>query len=374
MINVFPQNPAEIFVYTGIGLKEVIMIILGLFFIYLAIKKEFEPLLLVPIGFGIILTNLGGGMGEAPYGLLYLIRKYLIDTEIIPCLIFLGLGAMTDFTPLLARPMAGFILGAAVQIGIFCAFLMALTLGFPLKQAASIGIIGSADGPTTIYTCTKLAPEILGVVAISAYIYMALVPLIQPPIIYALTTKKERATYMAPTIRKVSKLEKILFPIVLVLIACTLAPQSTPLIGSLAVGNLFKESGVVGRLAESARNEIMNVSTILLGLGVGGTLMAERFLTIGSLMIFGLGIFAFATATIAGVLFGKIVYLATGKKVNPIIGAAGVSAVPMSARVCQVVARKANPRNYLLMHAMGPNVAGVIGSATAAGMLIALLG
>ncbi len=356
----------------AIGWKEIVMIGIGALFIILGVKYKMEPLLLVPIGFSAIIVNLPlSGITDAPRGFLYLVYNYLIRTEAIPLLIFLGLGAMTDFEPLLADPKT-FLLGAAAQIGIYCAMLSALVLGFNLNQAAAIGIIGGADGPTTIYTATKLAPDILGAVAVAAYSYMSLVPIIQPPVIKALTTKKERSVVMEP-LRKVSKKEKIVFPIVTTVVVGLLVPTALPLVGMLMFGNLLRETGVTERLSKTAQNELINIATIFLGLGVGYMMTADKFLNLQTVMILGLGILAFASATAGGVLFGKLMYVLSGGKINPMIGAAGVSAVPMSARVVQKMGAKENPGNFLLMHAMGPNVAGVIGSAIAAGVFIAYI-
>ncbi|MCD6158294.1 MAG: sodium ion-translocating decarboxylase subunit beta, partial [Euryarchaeota archaeon] len=301
-----------------------------------------------------------------------IIYHYLIETEIIPIIIFLGLGALTDFGPLIANPIT-FLLGAAAQIGVYVAMLTALAMGFNLQEAASIGIIGGADGPTTIYITTKLAPHLLGATAVAAYSYMSLVPIIQPPVIRALTTKKERCVVMKP-LRPVTKTEKILFPIVVALVAILLVPESAPLIGMLAFGNLLRECGVTERLSRTAGNELINIATIFLGIGVGSTMEGTRFLTVSTLEILGLGVLAFASATAGGVFLGKLMYVLSGGKINPMIGAAGVSAVPMSARVVQKLGQKENPQNFLLMHAMGPNVAGVIGTAVAAGVFIKLLG
>lgn len=352
-----------------ITLGNVIMIGVSAVLMYLAIKKEYEPLLLLPIGFGALLANLPlSGITEVG-GFLFYIYKYLLETGIIPLLIFIGIGAMTDFGALISSPKS-FLLGAAAQLGIFMAIILAVLFGFSINEAGAIGIIGSADGPTTVYTASKLAPWLLGPVAVAAYSYMSLVPIIQPPVIKALTTKKERMVRMPPALREVSKREKLLFPIITTLVACLLVPSASPLIGSLMVGNLLRESGVTERLSKAAQNELINVSTILLGLGVGGTMAAEKFLTISTLTILGLGAFSFATATAGGVLLGKLFYVLTKGKFNPMIGAAGVSAVPMSARVVQKIAAKEDPENFLLMHAMGPNVAGVIGSAIVAGILL----
>ncbi|MEM3737617.1 MAG: sodium ion-translocating decarboxylase subunit beta [Candidatus Bathyarchaeia archaeon] len=359
--------------YANLTVGHVIMIAFALALIYLGVAKKYEPLLLVPIGFGCALANVPlGGMSDT-HGLLYNIRHFLIDTEVLPILIFIGVGAMTDFGPMLARPLHALLLGAAGQLGIFLVFLACLLIGYTPAEAAGIGIIGSADGPTIIYANTKLAPHLLGPVAASGYLYMAMVPIIQPPLVYALTTAKERAAYMPPMIRKVSKLEKIIFTIVLVVVASMLVPAATPLIGAIAVGNLFRESGVTERLARTSENELMNICTILVGLGVGGTLTAEVFLKPPVLLIFALGVAGFAGGTVGGLLLGKLFYVISKGKYNPVIGVASVSAVPMTARVSQVIVSKANSRCYVLMHAMGPNIAGVIASALVAGYFITLL-
>ncbi len=353
--------------------KEIIMICIGLLLIYLAIYKQSEPLLLLPIGFGCILTNLplSGLMSSHPVGLFYFLYKYGVSTEIFPLLIFMGVGAMTDFGPLIANPWT-ILLGAAAQFGVFLALIVSLLLGFSLKQSASIAIIGGADGPTSIYTAVKLAPQLLGAIAVAAYTYMSLVPIIQPPIMKWVTTKKERSVVMEQ-LRPVSKLEKILFPIVVTIIISLLFPAVAPLIGMLMLGNLFRESGVVERLAHTAANELINITTILLATTVGGTMRAESFLTLQTLEIIGLGIIAFGGSTLGGVLLGKLYYYLSGGKINPLIGSAGVSAVPMAARVSQKVGQEENPGNFLLMHAMGPNVAGVIGTAVVAGIMISML-
>ncbi len=351
--------------------KNLIMIAIGCLLVYLAVKKQYEPLLLLPIAFGVILANIPGAGLMEDGGLLFYLYKG-VKLGIYPPLIFLGVGAMTDFGPLLANPKS-FILGAAAQIGIFITFIGAMLLGFPEEVAASIGIIGGADGPTAIFVTSKLAPEYLGPIAVAAYLYMALVPIIQPPIMKLLTTKKERSVVMKQ-LREVSKTEKIIFPIVVTIVVSLLLPSATPLIGMLMLGNLFRESGVVQRLSNTAQNELMNIVVIFLGLTVGATANGEIFLSKETLLIIGLGVFAFAMGTASGVLFGKVLYVLTGGKVNPLIGAAGVSAVPMAARVAQKVGQKENPSNFLLMHAMGPNVAGVIGSAVAAGVLISIFG
>ena len=367
--------------------KMLVMWVIGGILIYLAIKHKFEPLLLLPIAFGMLLTNLpisglmhmeffeGGSvnMGEiiAHGGLfdwLYLGVKF----GIYPPLIFLGVGAMTDFTPLIANPKS-ILLGAAAQIGIFATFIIAICLGFTPAEAASIGIIGGADGPTAILVTKTLAPHLLGAIAVAAYSYMALVPIIQPPIMKALTTKKERMIRM-DHLRPVSKLEKILFPIVVTVVVILIIPDSAPLIGMLMLGNLAKECGVVDRISKTAQNELMNIITIFLGLTVGATAKADNFLSGKTLLIIIMGLFAFCLATAAGVLFGKLMCWATKGKVNPLIGAAGVSAVPMAARVVNTVGQQEDPSNFLLMHAMGPNVAGVIGSAVAAGVFLNMFG
>jgi sodium ion-translocating decarboxylase beta subunit len=365
--------------FASITWQQSLMIGVACILIYLAIVKKFEPLLLLPIAFGVLLANLPltGLMYEPeagstePGGLLYYL--YLgVKKGIYPSLIFLGIGAMTDFGPLMARPSALF-LGAAAQFGIFIAFIMAIALGFLPQEAAAIGIIGGADGPTAIYLATRLAPELLPAIAIAAYSYMALIPMIQPPVMRLLTTEKERKIKM-DQMRDVSKLEKICFPIAVTIFCILLLPSVAPLIGMLMLGNLFKESGVVERLSSTAQNALINIVTIFLGVTVGATAVADRFLRPQTLMIIGLGLVAFTFSTVGGLLLGKLMCWLSGGKINPLIGSAGVSAVPMAARVSQTVGQKANPANYLLMHAMGPNVAGVIGSAVAAGILLALFG
>lgn len=349
------------------------MIVIACFLLYLAIVKQYEPLLLLPIAFGMLLANLPGtGLGaHAEGGLIYWFYQG-VKLGIYPPLIFLGIGAMTDFGPLLANPKT-ILLGAAAQLGIFLTFIGALLLGFTPQEAGAIGIIGGADGPTAILTTSILAPHLLPAVAIAAYSYMALVPIIQPPIMKLLTTKEERACVM-DQLREVSKTEKIVFPIAVTIITVLMLPDAGPLIGMLMLGNLFREAGVVERLAKTAANEFINIVTILLALSVGATANAETFLQPGTIKIIALGLIAFSFGTAGGVVFGKIMHRLTGGKVNPLIGAAGVSAVPMAARVAQKVGIEANPTNFLLMHAMGPNVAGVIGSAVAAGILISILG
>ncbi len=398
-------------IYKGSGLTSLdwsnyVMIIIACALFYLAIKKQYEPLLLLPIAFGMLLVNLFPGIMAPPEttllteaqcqaqnidiaghattvlndvtyyhvpengGLFYYLYQG-VKLGIYPPLIFLGVGAMTDFGPLIANPKS-FILGAAAQIGIFITFIGAIFFGFTAAQAGAIGIIGGADGPTAIFVTTKLAPELLGSIAIAAYSYMALVPIIQPPIMRALTTKKERAVQMEQ-LRPVSKLEKIIFPVIVVIIIAILLPDAAPLVGMLMLGNLLKESGVCERLSKTAQNELMNIVTIFLGTTVGATANGKTFLQMQTLFIIVLGLVAFCMGSAFGVLFGKIMYKLTGGKVNPLIGSAGVSAVPMAARVSQKVGQEENPGNFLLMHAMGPNVAGVIGSAVAAGVLLNVL-
>ncbi|MEF9958649.1 MAG: sodium ion-translocating decarboxylase subunit beta [Niameybacter sp.] len=371
--------------------KILIMLGIACFLAYLAIVKGFEPLLLLPIAFGMLLTNLpgaemfhealfadgfvhwdlfGGQSGLTP-GLVDFL--YLgVKLGIYPCLIFLGVGAMTDFGPLIANPKS-LLLGAAAQLGIFLTFVGAKYLGFTAAEASSIGIIGGADGPTAIFVTTKLAPHLLGPIAVAAYSYMALVPVIQPPIMKLLTTKKERQIEMRE-LRKVSKMEKIVFPFVVTIFIALLVPSATPLVGTLMLGNLFRECGVVERLSKTAQNGLINVVTIFLGVSVGATATASTFLSLSTLKILVMGVTAFAIGTAGGVLLAKLMNLFLKNKINPLIGSAGVSAVPMAARVSQVVGQKENPGNFLLMHAMGPNVAGVIGSAIAAGVLLALFG
>ena len=396
-------------IFQGSGLmtlnyQNYIMIAVSVFLLYLAIKKQYEPLLLLPIAFGMMLVNLYPAIMEPPSvqlltaeqcqamsidtaghaqrimsdgtvlyenpvygGLLYYLYQG-VKLGIYPPLIFLGIGCMTDFGPLISNPKS-LILGAAAQIGIFVTFTGAIFLGFSESQSGAIAIIGGADGPTAIFVTTKLAPELLGSIAIAAYSYMALVPIIQPPIMKLLTTKKERAVVMEQ-LRPVSKLEKIMFPVIVVILISIFLPDAAPLVGMLMLGNLFKESGVVDRIAKAAQNELMNIITIFLGVTVGATAKGSTFLTFDTIKIIVLGLIAFSMGTAFGVLFGKIMYKLTGGKVNPLIGSAGVSAVPMAARVSQRVGQQENPGNFLLMHAMGPNVAGVIGSAVAAGVLL----
>jgi oxaloacetate decarboxylase beta subunit len=347
------------------------MIIIGCVLIYLAIKKGYEPLLLLPIGFGVILANLplAGLMEEG--GLLYWLYQG-VKLGIYPPLIFLGVGAFTDFGPLIANPKS-LLLGGAAQLGIYITFMGALLLGFTGPEASSIGIIGGADGPTAIFLTSKLAPHLLGPIAIAAYSYMALVPIIQPPIMRALTSREERRVRMEQ-LRPVSKKEKIIFPIVVTILTSLLVPSAAPLIGCLMLGNLMRESGVVDRLLKTAQNSLMNIVTIFIGLTVGATASADKFLTWDTIKIIALGLVAFSIGTAGGVLLGKLMYKLSGGKVNPLIGSAGVSAVPMAARVSQRVGSEEDPGNFLLMHAMGPNVAGVIGSAIAAGTLLSVFG
>ena len=359
-------------------LGQVIMMLVGLGLLYLAIVKKFEPLLLLPIGFGALLTNIPlAGFSDAG-GVLYYIYKVGIDTGVFPLLIFMGVGAMTDFGALIANPRM-LLLGAAAQFGIFATLFGAILLNFipgfefTLQDASAIAIIGGADGPTAIFLASKLAPELLGAIAVAAYSYMALVPIIQPPIMKALTNPEERKIEMAQ-LRHVSKREKIMFPLAVLLMTILFLPTATPLVGMFCLGNLMKESGVVDRLSNTAQNELINVVTIFLGLAVGSRLSADKFLTVETLGILALGAVAFSIGTAAGVLMAKVMSRFSATPINPLVGAAGVSAVPMAARVVNKVGLEANPHNFLLMHAMGPNVAGVLGSAVAAGILLALVG
>ncbi len=349
-----------------------IMIIICLGLLFLGIKKEFEPLLLVPIGFGGILANIPIADIAGHHGFLGMIYEAGIHTGLFPLFIFMGVGAMTDFGPLIANPKTA-LLGGAAQFGIFATLLMALALGFTMPEAASIGIIGGADGPTSIFVTSKLAPELLGAIAVAAYSYMALVPIIQPPIMKALTTQKERLVEMTQ-LREVSQREKIVFPLLVLGLCIIFLPDACPLIGALTFGNLVKESGVVDRLSKTLQNEFINIVTILLGLAVGSKLQASQFLTVQTIYIIVLGLLAFSFATAMGVVFAKIMAKCSKTPLNPLIGAAGVSAVPMAARVVNKVGLEYNQNNYLLMHAMGPNVAGVIGSAVAAGVLLSICG
>lgn len=355
--------------FTALTWQNLVMIAVGCILLYLGIARKFEPLLLVPIGFGAILVNIPLAGLTADDGLLHYFY-FGIESGIFPPLIFLGIGAMTDFGPLLAKPQT-FLLGAAAQFGIFGTLIGARLLGFDFAESASIAIIGGADGPTAIYLTSRLADHLLGPIAVAAYSYMALVPMIQPPIIRALTTKKERAVVMSD-VKPVSQRVKILFPIVTTIIVSLAIPAATPLVGMLMLGNLLRESLVVERLSKTAQNELINIVTIFLAISVGSKMSAEEFLNLDTLLIIVLGLVAFSIGTAAGVLLGKLMYVVTKGAVNPMIGAAGVSAVPMAARVVQKVGQQENPRNFLLMNAMGPNVAGVIGSAVAAGVLLSM--
>ena len=378
------------FFMLGADWRQLLMIILACVLLYLGLVKKFEPLLLVGIAFGMLLTNLPGSEMYHPElwdsyiagditlttiihdgGLLDIL--YIgVKSGLYPSLIFMGVGAMTDFGPLLANPKS-LLLGAAAQLGIFCAFILALSIGFPANVAAAIGIIGGADGPTAIWISSKLAPDYLAPIAIAAYSYMALIPLIQPPVMRLLTTKEERECKMEQ-LRPVSKKQKVLFPIIVTIFVCLLLPSVAPLLGCLMLGNLFKECGLTDRLSDTAQNALMNIVTIFLSISVGATAVYYRFLTLQTIEIIVLGLLAFEFATVGGLLFGKLMYKLSGGKINPLIGSAGVSAVPMAARVSQKEGQRANPTNFLLMHAMGPNVAGVIGSAVAAGFFLAVFG
>ncbi|WP_314881843.1 sodium ion-translocating decarboxylase subunit beta [Filifactor alocis] len=364
--------------FAALTIQNVIMFIVSFLLLYCAIAKKFEPLLLLPIAFGVMLANLpsAGLMYEGSniyeHGVLRVIQIG-IKTNVFPCLIFMGVGAMTDFGPLIANPIS-LLLGAAAQLGIYTAFTLAIATGlFSGPEAAAIGIIGGADGPTSIFLANALAPHLMAPIAVAAYSYMALIPMIQPPIMKLLTTEKERKIKMGQ-LRKVSKIEKIIFPIVVVIFCSLLLPSVAPLLGMLMLGNLFRESGVVARLSDTAQNALINIVTIMLGVTVGATANGELFLRLETLAIVAMGLFAFAFSTVGGILLGKLLCVVTGGKINPLIGSAGVSAVPMAARVSQVEGAKANPTNFLLMHAMGPNVAGVIGSAVAAGFFLLMFG
>ena len=386
-LKTFVESTGVAGLFANMGWGSLIMICVAFFLLYLAIKHKFEPLLLLTIAFGMLLTNLPGAnlfhtelfAGGHVHWDIFVAQAGLLDylylgvkLGIYPCLIFVGVGAMTDFGPLIANPKS-FLLGAAAQIGIFLTFIGAYALGFSPAEAGSIGIIGGADGPTSIYLTAILAPELLGPIAVAAYSYMALVPVIQPPIMRMLTSEKERKIKMRQ-LRPVSKTEKILFPLIITVIIALLLPSAAPLVGCLMLGNLMKECGVVDRIQKTAGNELMNIITIFLALSVGCTTSANTFLNTRTLFIIVLGLIAFSFGTAAGVLCGKVMYKLTGGQVNPLIGSAGVSAVPMAARVSQKVGQSENPSNFLLMHAMGPNVAGVIGSAVAAGILINIFG
>jgi len=361
-----------------LSIGNIVMYAIGVVLIYLGIKKKMEPLLLLPIGIGIIATNLPlselwvYGESGASAGLLGIFYKYGILWMVIPPIIFLGIGAMTDFGPVLANPKT-FLLGGAAMIGVYISFLASRALGFTLPEACAIGIIGGADGPATVYVASQMAPQIFGPVAVAAYSYMALVPIIQPPIMKALTTKKERAIYMKPQLRPVSATEKIVFPIIAMMVIILIVPRSAPLMLMFMFGNLMKESGVVKRLVDTSANELMNIAVIVLGLAIGASMPAEVFLTVRSLGVFGLGLVAFCLGTAGGVLFAKGMNLVLKEKINPLLGGAGVPAVPMSARVVQKLGQEANPHNYLLMHAMGPNVAGTVASACAAGIFLGMV-
>jgi len=359
---------------TLFSIKNLIMILVGGVLIYLAIKKEFEPVLLLPIGFGAILANLPltGITDAADGGFLGVLYQAGIKTELFPLLIFIGIGAMTDFGPLLENPKMA-LLGAAGQVGIFGTLLLALKIGFDLNEAASIGIIGAIDGPTAIYVSSRLAPHLLGPIAVTAYSYMSLVPIIQPPVMRLLTTEKERKVKMPYTEKPVSKTVRILFPILVTIVISLLSPKASPLIATLMFGNLMRESGVVDRLSKSAQNEIANITTIFLGLTVGSTMGGENFIQSDTLLILGMGLLAFVLDTMGGVLMGKLMYILSGKKFNPLIGAAGISAFPMSARVVQKVGQEIDLDNFLLMHAMGANTAGQLGSVVAGGVVLMLL-
>ena len=391
IVSIFTNSGYAYFFTADGGYKNAIMLLVAFVFLYLGIKKGFEPPLMVPIAFGMLLANIPEANLAVQYHDLDGFRDLLagrgefvgctpglmdflyfgVKAGIYPPLIFLGIGAMTDFAPLIANP-SSFILGAAAQLGIFFTYLGAILLGFAPNEAGSIAIIGGADGPTAIFVTSQLAPYMLGTIAVAAYSYMALVPVIQPPIMKALTTKKERSVVMG-SLRPVSKLEKILFPIMVTVIVSLLLPDAASLVGMLMLGNLLKESGQTERIAKAAQNELMNIITIFLGISVGATTSAQSFLNLNTIKIVVLGLIAFCLGTAGGTLFGKLMYIATKGKVNPLIGSAGVSAVPMAARVSQKVGQKENPSNFLLMHAMGPNVSGVIGSAVAAGILLTLL-
>lgn len=374
--------------FLGLTVKNVAMIFVAFVLLYLAIRRGFEPLLLMPIAFGCLLVNLplsgiinpvidvvgANGIVESLHepapGFLWFVQAG-IRHELFPIIIFMGIGAMTDFGPLLANPIT-FLLGAAAQLGVFIAVIGAMALGFTIQEAAGIGIIGGADGPTAIYLCSKIAPQILGAVAVAAYSYMSLVPLIQPPVIKMFTTKEQRAIKM-DQLRPVSKLERVLFPIVSTIVCGLVLPASVPLVGMLMFGNLLRESGCTERLSQAAQNEVLNACTIFLGISVGGTMEGETFLQITTVKIIFLGLVAFAASTAGGLALGQVFRVLSGNKINPTIGAAGVSAVPMAARVVQKVVQSENPSSFLLMHAMGPNVAGVIGTAVAAGTMLTLL-
>lgn len=352
--------------------QNLVMIVAGLILIYLAIAKDYEPVLLLPIGFGAILANLPlTGITEGE-GILAVLREAGVSNELFPLLIFVGIGAMTDFGPLLENPKMA-LLGAAGQFGIYVTLMLALALGFPMNQAASIGIIGAIDGPTAIYVANKLAPELLGAIAVAAYSYMSLVPIIQPPVMRLMTTDRERKVRMPYTQKEVSRTARVVFPIAVTVIVSLISPQASPLIATLMLGNLLRESGVVERLSGAAQNEIANVTTLFLGLAIGGTMDGNNFIRIETIYILAIGLLAFVMDTVGGVLFGKLMYLFSGRKFNPLIGAAGISAFPMSARIVQRVGQEYDYQNFLLMHAMGANTAGQLGSVIAGGVLLALV-
>lgn len=368
------QNILNLFTLdiTGFSWKNIIMILVGLILIYLAIKKEYEPVLLLPIGFGCILANLGMAATADGEGFLSVLYRAGIQTELFPLLIFVGVGGMIDFSPLLAQPQMA-LLGAAGQFGIFGTLILAVLLGFNLKEAAAIGSIGAIDGPTAIFVAGKLAPELLAPIAVAAYSYMSLVPIIQRPIMKLLTTRQERLIRMDYAPREVSKTALILFPILVTIIVSLIAPDAAPLIAALMLGNLLKESGVVERLNQSAQNEIINVSTLFLGLTIGGTMQANSFLQVTTLQVLGLGLLAFIMDTTMGVLFGKLLSLISGKKINPLIGACGISAFPMAGRLSAKMAQDEDFDNFILMHAMGANTAGQLASVIAGGLLLTLV-
>lgn len=353
---------------------HIVMMAVGGLLIYLAIAKEYEPVLLLPIGIGCIIGNLplSAMINLEEHGMLAVLKAAVVENELLPLLIFIGVGVMMDFRPLLAQPIFA-LMGAAGQFGIFGTLILAVMLGFPMNEAASIGIIGAIDGPTSIYVANKLAPEMLGIISVVAYSYMSLVPIIQPPIMRLMTTRKERMTHMEYTPRPVSQLTLVLFPIIVTIAVGILVPQAAPLIASLMLGTLLKESGVVERLSKSSENEIINVSTLFLGLVVGSTMTAESFLKTETLVILLLGLFAFVLDTAAGLLFGKFLYIVSGKKINPLIGAAGISAFPMAGRLVQKVAQEEDFSNFVLMHAMGANTSGQLGSVIAGGVLLTLV-
>jgi oxaloacetate decarboxylase beta subunit len=360
------------FQYLAIDWRNLIMIFVGLGLLYLGIKKDCEPLLLLPIGFGCIIVNIPFSNVMGVEGFVRVIYDAGIATELFPLLIFIGIGAMTDFGPLLSRPST-FLLGAAGQCGIFLTLILALALGFPKLHAVAIGVIGACDGPTAIYVTSKYAPELLGAVAVAAYSYMSLVPIIQPPIMRVMTTMKERQVVMVSQAKPVSKTTKLLFPLVITILGGLIAPLGLPLLATIMLGNLLRESGVVARLAKASENEIANVTTLFLGLCIGATMVGPAFIKVQTLMILGLGFIAICLDTVCGILFGKALYLISGGKVNPLIGAAGISAFPMAARVAQKEGQKWNKSNFLLMHAMGANAGGQVGSVIAAAVMLSVL-